>query len=99
MSKSNYNGIQDERIKNIERDIKKISHHIDVLNNETGELAKDYAFIRANIQAMSDTNKIQEERMCRFESKIDGLVKNLVNGLLIGIVSVIIVQIILKIFA
>lgn len=98
MPKTQYNGIQDERIKNIEKDIQKICRHVEVLNHETGDLAKDYAFIRANVQAIAETNRTQNERICNIESKIDKILGKIMWGLLLGIMSFIITQILLKLF-
>lgn len=69
MSKTNYNGIQDERIKSIDRSIDKLARHMEILNHEMGDTQKDMAFMRANLQAITENNKRQDERMCIIEKR------------------------------
>jgi predicted RNase H-like nuclease (RuvC/YqgF family) len=69
MSKSSYNGIQDERIKNIDKSLEKLAHHVEVLNHEMGDTQKDISFIRANLDAIVNVNNNHDKRMCIIEKR------------------------------
>jgi ribosomal protein S5 len=61
--------LQDEKIRNIEKSMEKMAHHIEVLNDECGDTQRNVAFIRATIDAIADINTRQDERTRTIEKR------------------------------